>query len=110
MILVSGGNAFRTKDGHRLTDQGIRRVRRQEADAIHKVVVLAGEYFVIFDVEELMTLLGQPPKSCFRTDPDRTRNPSGITSSVLEEGLGSNFRATSFCLTDSRERHIIGIL
>lgn len=66
-------NCFRTDEGQKLTQQGIRRFRRQHADAIHKVVVFAGDYYAIFDLEELMTILGKPPKFCFRTDPERTK-------------------------------------
>jgi len=72
-------NAYRTEQGQDLTEQGIRRLRRQEGDAIHKVVVFAGAYYAIFDIEELMTLLGKPPKYCFRTDPKRTRARYGLT-------------------------------
>lgn len=66
-------NAFRTEQGQDLTERGIRRFRRQEADSIHKVVVFAGDYYAIFDLEELMTILGKPPKICFRTNPELTK-------------------------------------
>lgn len=72
-------NAFRTDDGQDLTERGIRRFRRQEANAIHKAVVFAGDYYAIFDLEELMTILGKPPKFCFRTDPERTKRTYGLT-------------------------------
>lgn len=56
-------NAYRTDRGQRLTEQGIRRFRIQTFSQTYaKIVILTDEYFGIFDLEELMILMGKPPK------------------------------------------------
>jgi hypothetical protein len=63
-------NAFRTHVGQDLAKRGIRRQRRSWHCA-HQVIVFAGEFYAIFDVETLFILLGRPPDICWRVDPDQ---------------------------------------
>jgi hypothetical protein len=69
-------NAFQTRQGQWLTQLGIRR-QRAEVDC-GKVIVVAGEDYGIFDIEEVMILLGVVPKTCLRTDPDEIRRRYGL--------------------------------
>ncbi|MFQ5794870.1 MAG: hypothetical protein ACE5JP_07460 [Candidatus Bipolaricaulia bacterium] len=39
-------------------------------DSIHQVIVFAGEWYAVLDVEELMVILGKPPETFFRVDPE----------------------------------------
>ena len=39
--------------------------------SIHKVVIFTGEYYRVFDIEEVITLVGKPPKHLLRTDPSK---------------------------------------
>jgi hypothetical protein len=53
----------KTKDGRRLTHQGIRRLRRhlRREIGLAPVIVFANGAYGIFDVEEVVTALGRPP-------------------------------------------------
>ena len=56
-------NAYRTSLGQELTEIGIRRFRREtDRQTYSKVVILTDEHYGIFDLDELMILLGKPPK------------------------------------------------
>lgn len=72
LIVFNLANGFRTDRGCSLADKGIRRFRYQEMKgaSIHKLVVFAGKWYAIIDVEELMILLGKPPKELYRIDPE----------------------------------------
>jgi len=63
-------NAFRTHTGQDLAKKGIRRQRRSWHCA-HQVIVFAGEFYAVFDLETLFILLGRPPDICWRVDPDQ---------------------------------------
>jgi hypothetical protein len=63
-------NAYRTDTGQELAKRGIRRQRREWHTA-HQVMVFAGEFYAIFDVEEVFILLGRPPDICWRVNPDQ---------------------------------------
>lgn len=63
-------NAFRTHVGQDLAKRGIRRQRRSWQSA-HQVIVFAGEFYAVFDIETLFILLGKPPDICWRVDPDQ---------------------------------------
>lgn len=79
LCMFSLCNAYRTKEGQKLTDAGIRRFRRtMSRDDIHKVVIYTDEYYGIFDVEELMIIWGKPPKHLFRTDEALVKKLYGI--------------------------------
>jgi hypothetical protein len=69
-------NAFQTRQGHRLAQQGIRR-QRAEADC-GKVIVFAGEHYGIFDIEEVLIVLGVVPTTCLRVDPAEVRRRYGL--------------------------------
>ena len=73
-------NAYRTKAGQALAQRGIRRQRRQWQDP-HQLLVFAGEYYAIFDLEELFILLGRPPEICWRV------NPTDIYRKYAADGL-----------------------
>jgi len=63
-------NAFRTHTGQDLAQRGIRRQRRSWHCA-HQVIVFAGAFYAVFDVETIFILLGRPPDICWRVDPDQ---------------------------------------
>lgn len=69
ILIFNLTNAFRTYVGQDLAKQGIRRQRRSW-HCSHQVIVFAGEFYAIFDIETLFILLGRPPKICWRVDPD----------------------------------------
>jgi hypothetical protein len=56
-------NAYRTGLGQELTEIGIRRFRREtDRPTYSKIVIFTDEHYGIFDLDELMILLGRPPK------------------------------------------------
>jgi len=61
-------NAYRTAAGQALAQRGIRRQRREWQTA-HQVMIFAGEFYAIFDIEEVFILMGRPPEICWRVDP-----------------------------------------
>ncbi|MFH1260003.1 MAG: hypothetical protein ABII74_09415 [Elusimicrobiota bacterium] len=65
-------NAYRTSIGKEITEEGIRRFSRHSSmETRNKIVIISDEYYGIFDLEELMILLGKPPKYFFSSDPKR---------------------------------------
>ena len=70
ILIFNLTNAFRTHVGQDLAKQGIRRQRRSW-HCSHQVIVFAGEFYAIFDIEALFILLGRPPNICWRVDPDQ---------------------------------------
>lgn len=82
LCIYSLCNAYRTKEGQKLTEAGIRRFRRvMSKDDIHKVVIYAEGYYGIFDIEELMIIFGKKPKYLFRTDEALVKKLYGIDDS-----------------------------
>lgn len=73
-------NAYRTDTGQALAQRGIRRQRRHWQDA-HYVLVFAGEFYAVFDIEEVFILLGRPPEVCWRV------NPADIYRKYAADGL-----------------------
>ena len=69
LAMFSATNCYRSSLGQKLAEKGIRRWRADNLMSIHKVVIFAGEYYGVFDIEEVMTLVGKPPKHLLRTDP-----------------------------------------
>jgi len=61
-------NAYRTEAGQELAQRGIRRQRREWQNG-HQVMVFAGEFYAIFDIEEVFILMGRPPEICWRVNP-----------------------------------------
>jgi hypothetical protein len=72
-------NAYRTHEGQDLAEQGIRRQRLIWHDG-NKVLVIAGQAYAIFDLEELLILLGCEPEICWRVDPEKVRREYGLLS------------------------------
>jgi len=82
LCIFSLCNAYRTKEGQNLAEAGIRRFRRSSSsDDIHKIVIYAGGYYGIFDVEELMIIFGKTPEHLFRTNEAQVKRKYGINSS-----------------------------
>ena len=79
VLIFNLTNAYRTSSGQDLTQRGIRRQRLAWQEA-NQVFVFAGDYYAIFDVEELAILLGCEPEICWRVDPDRVRRRYGLPS------------------------------
>ena len=71
LVTFTLANAFRTDRGQALARHGIRR-QRAEQDC-GKVLIFAGEHYAIFDIEEVLILLGLVPASCLRVDPHEVR-------------------------------------
>lgn len=61
-------NAYRTEAGQELAQRGIRRQRREWQNG-HQTLVFAGEFYAIFDIEEVFILMGRPPQICWRVNP-----------------------------------------
>ncbi|MBA3066796.1 transposase [bacterium] len=67
-------NAYRTGLGEILAEKGVRRWRIQTySETRNKIVIIAGDYYGIFDIEELMILAGKPPGGFLTTNPDKFR-------------------------------------
>jgi len=65
-------NAHRTEMGEKLTEKGIRRFRLQTySETRNKIVIASGDYYGVFDVEELMVLIGKPPDEFWSIDPEK---------------------------------------
>jgi hypothetical protein len=62
-------NAFRTHVGQDLAKNGIRRQRRSWH--CNQVIIFAGDFYAVFDIETIFILLGKPPAVCWRVDPDQ---------------------------------------
>lgn len=58
-------NAYRTKQGQVLAGRGMRRYRAEEQGS--KVIVFAGEHYALFDIEQVLTVLGVHIKHRFTT-------------------------------------------
>lgn len=72
-------NAFRTDLGQDITQQGIRRFRRETLhNTRDKVVILTDEHYGIFDLEELMLLLGKPPLIFTNINPEMFKVEYGL--------------------------------
>ena len=77
VLIFNLTNAYRTTTGQDLTQRGIRRQRLAWQEA-NQVFVFAGDFYAIFDVEELAILLGCEPDICWRVDPALVRRRYGI--------------------------------
>ena len=64
MCMYNMTNAYRTNLGRELGEQGIRKFRLETMSRTRsEIVVFTDEHYGIFDIQELMILLGKPPKS-----------------------------------------------
>lgn len=78
LVTFTLANAFRTRHGQALASHGIRRQRADEE--IGKVMILTGDFYAIFDIEEVLVILGVEPRWCFRTNPRKVRHRYGLSS------------------------------
>jgi hypothetical protein len=63
LCMYSMTNAYRTEKGQELAEAGIRKFRRDTLQQTRsKIVVFTEEHYGIFEIQELMILLGRPPK------------------------------------------------
>jgi hypothetical protein len=71
--------AYRSREGEEIAQECIRRYRvKTMAQAQHKCMIVCGEHYAIFDLEELMMLLGQPVRCPMRTDEEQFRKLHGL--------------------------------
>ena len=71
--------AYRTEQGENIAAECIRRYRvKTMARARHKCMIVCGEYYAIFDLEELMMLMGQAVRCPMRTDEEEFRKLHGV--------------------------------
>jgi hypothetical protein len=81
LVIFTLTNAYRTDIGQDLAQAGIRRQRLAWQDA-NKVLVVAGDCYAIFDLEELLIILGCEPKICWRVDPPEVRQRYALPDPV----------------------------
>jgi hypothetical protein len=77
LLIFTLTNAYRTDVGQNLAQAGIRRQRLVWQEA-NKVLVVAGAYYAIFDLEELLIIFGCEPEICWRVDPPDVRQRYGL--------------------------------
>jgi len=82
LVMFNMTNAYRTEIGQDLTKRGIRRQRLAWEDA-NKVLVVAGEYYDIFDIEELFVLMGREPEICWRVDLCEVKRRYGLEAPAI---------------------------
>lgn len=71
--------AYRTEQGEQIAEECIRRYRVKTMHrARHKCMIVCGDHYGIFDLEELMVLLGQPVRCPMRTDEEQFRKLHGL--------------------------------
>ncbi len=78
LVTFTLANAWRTQQGQALAQHGIRR-QRAEAEG-GQVLIFAGDHYGIFDIEEVVLLLGVAPATCLRVDPAAVRRRYGLSS------------------------------
>jgi len=82
LVIFNMTNAYRTEIGQDLTERGIRR-QRLAWEEVNQVLVIAGEYYAIFDIEELLIFMGCEPEICWRVDPPEVRRRYGLEASAI---------------------------
>lgn len=71
--------AYRTEQGENIAEECIRRYRvKTMAGTMHKCMIVCGEYYAIFDLEELLMLMGQAVRCPMRTDEEQFRKLHGV--------------------------------
>ena len=73
LVIFSLTNAYRTQVGQDLAQAGIRR-QRLLWEAANQVLVVAGDYYAFFDLEELLLILGCQLEICWRVNPPELRH------------------------------------
>ena len=82
LVMFTLTNAYRTDIGQELAQAGIRR-QRLAWQATNQVLVIAGDYYAIFNLEELLIILGCEPKLCWQVDPSVVRKRYGLPDPVV---------------------------
>jgi len=80
LVSFTLANAFRTSLGQDLAQNGVRRQRAQEETGT--VIVFTEEHYAIFDIEEVLILIGVVPKVCLSGDPEKARRSYGLYSAA----------------------------
>lgn len=71
--------AYRSEEGEQIASECIRRYRvKTMLRARHKCMIVCGDHYAIFDMEELMILMGQPVRCPMRTDEEEFRKLHGL--------------------------------
>jgi hypothetical protein len=78
LVTFTLANAFRTAQGQELAQYGIRRQRAEQHSG--KVIIFADAYYAIFDIEEVVILLGVVPRTRFGPDPAEVRRRYGLSA------------------------------
>ena len=79
LSMFSLTNAYRSERGILITQKGIRSYRiKTFAQTKDKVIIIAEPYYAIFDLEELMVLVGKPPQEFFNIDPEKFKREYGL--------------------------------
>ena len=81
LLIFTLTNAYRTDIGLSLAQCGIRRQRLAWEDA-NKILLVAGNCYAIFDLEELLIILGREPEICWRVDPPEVRKRYGLPDPI----------------------------
>jgi hypothetical protein len=78
LLTFTLANAFATKIGQALAHHGIRRQRAEQQS--NKAIIITGDSYAIFDIEEVFILLGIIPTICLQVDPAQVRKRYGLSS------------------------------
>ncbi|GFP19964.1 hypothetical protein HKBW3S03_01468, partial [Candidatus Hakubella thermalkaliphila] len=78
LTMYSLNACFQTQGGKGLAQKGIRRLRTEDMSTIHKLIVFAGDYFGIFDVEEYALIVRAPPQYFVRINPQEVQRRLGL--------------------------------
>jgi hypothetical protein len=71
--------AYRTDQGEQIADECIRRYRVKTIHrSRHKCMIVCADHYAIFDLEELMMLVGQPVRRPMRTNEEEFRKLHGL--------------------------------
>lgn len=77
LVIFTLTNAYRTDVGQDLAQAGIRRQRLAWQQS-NKVLVVAGDFYALFDLEELFIIFNCQPELCWRVDPPEVRHLYGL--------------------------------
>jgi len=71
--------AYRTEQGENITEKCIRQYRvEHSAKSRHKCMIVCGDHYAIFDLEELMMLMGQSVRCPMRSNEEEFRERHGL--------------------------------
>jgi hypothetical protein len=71
--------AYRSQEGEEIAQECIRRYRlKTMAQARHKCMIVYGDHYAIFDLEELIMVAGQQVRCLMRTDKEQFRKLHGL--------------------------------